>query len=679
MRGGVALAVIVAALVACGDNTPGRVTIIATEWTDALQQFAALTPGDRLTVAADATPTADASGFQIAVVDDAAMPLEGYRVDPASGTERTWMVHAHDVLGAQYGVAAALEHLGFRFRHPYDAYVPSPPRAASGDDGALSVVHQPQVRVRGLQLHTLHPIESYWAFWEDNPEDAHRVIDWVVKNRGNYLQWVALDDILDPARRAAWQAYTRDIIDYAHMRGIRVGINIQLFSQSSLQQAFTLVDSATDPVPDQVAAALPLIVDDLPWDVYSLSFGEFFDADPQAFIDAVDETATALFAIAPNAEMHAVIHVGGTQLVTYMGQTIIYYFLVAYTDPRIIADVHSVMYYDLFEDAGGAYQMQDFSEHREFLVSKMCANAKASYFPEDAYWIAFDDSVPQYLPLYIRSRLYDLQQLQVAAPAPCSPLDEHLVFSSGWEWGYWLHDTASLRMSYELPTSQEALIADQLSPDIDPVAATVVSELADAQHDALIGERLAAYIASRDALIDAGRGVGVISQPDRVTFDDLAADPEIVPVFQTAVMEPLADFRTTVEALATRADALHLPDGDIWAAELRDGVDIDRARVRFIYAAYQATIDHLAGDDTAATADRAVAQAALDDATTIVHRRDANLHDPNPEITGKGANYTVYAFGYLYQADVLCYWHRELDQVDAILGNTTTAPPSCVF
>ena len=30
----------------------------------------------------------------------------------------------HDVLGAQYGVAAALENLGFRFRHPFDTLRP---------------------------------------------------------------------------------------------------------------------------------------------------------------------------------------------------------------------------------------------------------------------------------------------------------------------------------------------------------------------------------------------------------------------------------------------------------------------------------------------------------------------------------------------------------------------------
>ncbi|HUJ62101.1 MAG TPA: hypothetical protein VLX92_26525 [Kofleriaceae bacterium] len=671
------LAVVLACLAACGDDVRGSVTIVTSSWVGPLREYAALTPGELVAVDdLDPLPSADAPGFQIGVVDDPALPAEGYRIDPVAGAARSWIVHAHDALGAQYGVSDALEHLGFRFRHPYDPYVPAGAALRSPPDG---IVHAPQTRVRGFQLHTLHPIESFFAFWAGDRDDAHRIIDWVIKNRGNYLQWVALDDILDPQRRAEWQAFTRELIDYAHGRGIRVGINIQLFSQSSLQQALTLVNDSTTPVDDQIAANLPVVVDGLPWDVYSLSFGEFFDADPQAFIDAVNQVALQLKVAAPGAEMHAVVHVGGTQLVTYMGQTLIYYFLVQFVDPSVIPDIHTVMYYDLFESAGGAYQMMDFSPHRTYLLQKMCASQKAAYFPETAYWIAFDDSVPTFLPLYVRTRLYDLAQLRAAAPPPCGPLDEQLIFSSGWEWGYWLNDVAALRASYELPDSQQALIADQLAPDLGEAAATVVSDLADLEHDALIGQGLAAYFASRDALIDAGRALGVISQPDRMTFDDLvAAPPDQVAAFQTSVMAPLGDFADALDVIEHRSERLHLPP-DRWASELRDGIAIDRARAHFIWAAYQAVLAHLAGDDAGAEQSRADASAWLDQAAMIVAHRDADLHDPHREILQRALNATVYPFGYLYQADVLCYWHRELDQVDAVLGNSDLTPPSCVF
>ena len=42
-------------------------------------------------------------------------------------------------------------------------------------------------------MHTLHPIEGYYDFWEPSEDHlyrAKRVIDWTIKNRGNYIEWV---------------------------------------------------------------------------------------------------------------------------------------------------------------------------------------------------------------------------------------------------------------------------------------------------------------------------------------------------------------------------------------------------------------------------------------------------------------------------------------------------------
>lgn len=662
---------VLACVAACGDNAPGGVTIVTHSYSDVLHDFEAVGVG----VTDGDPPAHDGDGFQIAVTDDPAVATEGYRIDAVAGTSRTWVVHAHDVLGAQYGVAAALEHIGYRFRHPFDPYIPPDPQPGGEE---LGVFHQPEMRVRGFHFHTLHPIESHFAFWLGRNEEAHRIIDWMVWNRGNYLQWAALDDIEDPSRRADWQAATRELIDYAHARGVRIGINVQLFSKSSIQRALNLVDSETLPVADQVAARLPFVLDGLPFDVVDISFGEFFDADPQAFVDALDEVASQLRALAPATELHALIHVGGTQRVTYMGRDLLYYFLVQYADPTIIPDIHSVMYYDLFEDAGGAYQMPDFHEHRQYLIDRMCAHQPAAYHPETAYWIAFDDSVPQFLPLYVRSRHFDLAQLRLAAPPPCSPLDEHLIFTSGWEWGYWLHDTTALRTSYELADSPEALIADQLAPELS-AATPVVSQLADVQHDALIDQRLAPYLASRDALIDAGRTLNIISQPDRKTFDDLvAATPDVLDTFQTDVMAPLVAYAHSVDALDLTLAGLGLPE-ERWSRELADGLAIDRARAHFIHEAYAAVLAHIAGDDHAANAARDRAAAQLETAAAVVARRHGDLHDPDPGLTKRGDNSTTYGYGYLYFADQLCYWHRELDQVDGILGNTDTVPPACLL
>jgi hypothetical protein len=662
-------------LAACGDNIGGNISVRApAAWAAVFDDFVALTDRPGLAIG-------DGGEFHIEVVEDAALPPEGYRIDRAAGDGDTvgWTVSASDVLGAQYGVAAALENLGFRFRHPFDTYAPREP----ADRGAeVGIVHAPQVRVRGLQLHTLHPIEGYFAFWEPSAgstNDAHRIIDWLVKNRGNYLQWVALDNIMDPAQYEPWQVFTRELIDYAHARGVRVGLNIQLFGKSNLQLAFDLSDDDTVPLADSVAQRLPLFVMVLPFDVYDLSFGEFFNSEPQKFIDSTNEVARQLREQAPASEMHAVVHVGATQRVQYMDRDLLYYFLVQYADPTIIPDIHTVMFYNLVDDAGGAYQHDNFDEHRDYLVDRMCAGQRVAYFPETAYWVAFDDSVPMYLPLYVYSRWTDLRYLADAAAVPgCSPLDEHLLFSTGWEWGYWLNDVASLHASYELPATPQDLIADAYAPDLGDQGARFVAKLMDAQKQALIDQRLIGYLVGRDVAIDAGDMLDppIISQPDRITFDDVVADPTLEPELK-AKLALLEQYVQTLESLEDELGRLELPNSR-WSREIADGVALDRMRARFVLASYRTVLAHL--DGTSDPGEAELAESLLAEARARVAARHADLHDTHRRrLVDKTPNHTFYQFGYLYMADTLCYWQREHDQVAAALGDSSIVPNSCLF
>jgi len=672
VRAAVVVAIAIAA-VACGDNFQGNVTIRATdELQPVLTEYARVTPY-RIPVVGLDGPKDPGAGFTITVALDASLPAQAYQLHQVDDTEIA--VAAPDALGAQYGTTAALEALGFRFRHPFDPVIPKHPAMGVVDED----LHKPAIRVRGIHLHTLHPIEGYFAFWEPGPQstgDAHRIIDWVIKNRGNFLQWAALDDILDPDRYQAWKSFTRELIDYAHLRGIRVGLNMQLFGASNLQLAFDLVDEEDMPIGPQIAERLPLLTTDLPFDVYDLSFGEFFNADPQTFVDSVNEVYNQLRVLAPQAEMHAIIHVGSNQRVSFMGEDLDYYFLVKFADPSIIPDVHSVMFYDLFEPTGGAYQHADFSEHRQFLLDRMCTGQPAAYYPETAYWVAFDDSVPQFLPLYVHNRWLDLQMLD--AQPGCGSLDNHLLFSTGWEWGYWLHDVTALRASYELPSSSTELIADELDRD-HPGVAEVLGQLIETQRTHLMLGELVPYIAGRDTAIDAGRQLGIVSQPDRITFDDLVAGAEDPIVFSVGVLQPLAAYANELDAVKSELDKLDLPD-DRWTRELADGIAIDRVRARFVLETYTATLSQLAGDHAAATDHLARARSLLSDGQAIVARRHRDLHDVfGGRLLGETANRTFYQFGYLFMADTLCYWNRELVQVGDIVDSVSAPTPSCLF
>jgi hypothetical protein len=329
------------------------------------------------------------------------------------------------------------------------------------------------------------------------------------------------------------------------------------------------------------------------------------------------------------------------------------------------------MYYDLFEDAGGAYHHDEFDEHREYLLARLAAGERVAYYPETAYWVAFDVSVPTYLPLYVRSRWLDVSELAAAG----SPLREHVLFSSGWEWGYWQNDWASLRMSWRTPARWEDLFVDMWAP-VDPVVGAKVAELAAAQHRALIQGRLAPYLAGRDLYIDLGDDVGIVSQPDRPSFAEVAAlQGEARAAFERDVLGGLdALARDTERVLGTvelRAGNPLAPHPFI--AEVVDGVKIDLARTRWIAALYRAALDR----DAAPLAD---ADGWLARAREIVAKRHANLHYPAAvELTGVHANATLYQFGYLEKADSLCYWERERAQARALVLEEDGDPPPCVY
>jgi hypothetical protein len=672
-------------------SSPSLTVLAGDDSAGAATSFAAFVPNGLVRVRTSADPAAElasTSGPRAALVIDLTCG-DCYQIAP-SGHD-AFVVHGGSVLGVQYGLAQLLEVGGVRFYHPRQSRVPgslSLPAAAP----EYGVTVSAQKALRGLHLHTLHPIESHFDFWVPSAahlDGAEHVVDWLVKNRGNFVDWNALDDIdADEATYAAWHDHTKAILDYAHARGVQVGIEVEMFHGGDLQNGYDLLTDAdlqggadTHPVLQQRFAKL---VGDLPFDKLTVGFGEFFGTSPDVFIQQLDNAYDALQAVRPGMEMSALVHVGNgaNQHVQYMGMDILYYFLVKYANPAIVPWIHSVMYYDLFEDTGGAYQHDDFSLHRQYLLDRLAAHQPVAYYPEDAYWVAFDDSVPTYLPIYIYTRALDLQQIDQASLAGGGdPLGAHVSFSTGWEWGYWQNDYATLRMSYQAPDSWHATIDQMFAPYGDAGAAlsAQIANLATVQHDALIGKRLAAYMAGNDFLLDSGYQSGIISQPHRPSFADVAAmSAADRATYETTVLDPLDQLATDTQAAFTAVDAIGIAHDDRWYSEVHDGFAVDADRTRFIAALYRAaavSADGGAVDDLLATAD-----AALADARKVIAHRHAHLHDPEPSrLLDEENNVTQYKYGYLNEADTLCYWVRERGLFDQQIRGGSDTPPGCVL
>jgi hypothetical protein len=360
----------------------------------------------------------------------------------------------------------------------------------------------------------------------------------------------------------------------------------------------------------------------------------------------------------------------------YEGEDLIYYQLIRYADPRIVPYIHTVMYYNLYDDAGGAYHHEDFSEHRDYLYDELAAGEPVAYFPESAYWCAFDNTVPAYLPVYVYSRWRDMDRIRAEAPAP---LDQHVLFSSGWEWGYWQNDVATLRMGWETPTDWRDLYAEMFAPWEQPEIATALSDLAEAQHAALIEQRLAPWMAGRDVLMESGRRLGILSQPDRPSWSEVAAmSADERAALRTNVLAPLAAHADATQGILDRFD--DLPGDDRWLAEIRDGVEVDVLRARFMVAMLTSVLAHADGDASSAMESFNQAVMFKDAAQGVVHRRADGFHDPDPSrLVERAQNPTIYDFGYLHMSDTLCFWERDRVQVGRIVAGESGTDPGCAL
>ena len=144
----------------------------------------------------------------------------------------------------------------------------------------------------------------------------------------------------------------------------------------------------------------------------------------------------------------------------------------------------------------------------------------------------------------------------------------------------------------------------------------------------------------------------------------------------------LADIDVHVAALDrlwTELSAFELPDSR-WSRELVDGFASNRLRARYMQQQYHAAIAHLRGDDAQANIFVSRAEATLAAEADVVARRHADLHDTHGRrLVDATTNRTTFQYGYLFYADNLCYWKRELVQLHNLVDGTSTVEPSCFF
>jgi len=572
------------------------------------------------------------------------------------------LVVAPDAANLAFGAYALLEELGARFFHPMQELVPAFGKARVPP--GLSVTRAPAMKSRGVQFHTLHPIEYFATF--NQPSDASlaeakRVVDWLVKTGQNYFQWVLLDpkhvdfDALRPHAQA--------IIDYAHARNVTVGGSLQIWGKAALQNNMVLV---TDPAQAnaQIDAGLDRLMQ-IGWDAVDLQLGEFISSDPQSVIDWLSHCVEHLAATHPNVLVNVENHVGNYKnlYVDYKGQTVFYYHLPQFADPRLGQNVHTLSLFDVYRN-WATYAHPDFHLQHDYLMKMLPTGRRVKYHPESAYWISADIDVPLFLPEFLFSRWNDVHNLvgEIRAQG-LPPLYGHLMFSSGHEWGYWLTDYMTAKILWEPELPLDAFVARWGAAYGDGAQdfSSALSQLIAIQSHYVFDERLLPYLQGESSVVDLGYLAGLETHPRRTQFEevlamsaaDRAAFQAKVPDALDAMAAEMKPIEDLVSARCRGADVTLAP----WCNEIADGVSIVRNRAQHASRVYRAVLAKASGSD--AETHYAAALALHDEAKAIIARREGGYRFDLDRLTADYASPTVYGFGYLRAAHTVCYWDRR--------------------
>jgi hypothetical protein len=414
----------------------------------------------------------------------------------------------------------------------------------------------------------------------------------------------------------------------------------------------------------------------LNWDLVELALGEFVGNDPQTVIDYLNYDVDHLLTAFPKLQVDVQNHVGNypNLWVQYQGQTVFYYHLPQFADPRLGQSVHTLSIFDVYRD-WATYAHPDFHLQHDYLLD-VIKTRNTGYFPESAYWISADIDVPLFLPTTLYARWNDIHRLVAELAADgLPPLDGHVMFTTGHEWNYWLTDYLTAKMLWD-PGADLTTFLTHYAGGFGSCAgdvATDMTALVDLQNKYVFDQRLFPYLQGENLTVALGYIAGLETHPKRIAFEDVQAmsAPDRASFEASVVvgLESMAGEMRAIEdglgARCTGADAVIAP----WCGELLDGIIITRMRAQHAAHLYRSILDFANGGDGESdlSAATALSQAGL----AVVARRENGYRFDLSRYIDDYDNATIYPFGALRTVHSLCYWGRQEQQVQSIIEDGT--------
>lgn len=400
------------------------------------------------------------------------------------------------------------------------------------------------------------------------------------------------------------------------------------------------------------------------------------------------------------------------------GQTLNFNYLNYYANPQIVTMPHTVQAYSLLDPAP-TYGNSNFSDLGNWTSFLLQQGRPVVFYPETAYWVNFDISVPLFLaPIYALDRVEDAGTIDSMQGSV--PLLGQLNFESGWQWGYWLANSVQALTAWRQMPLQRTFqqLLRFVGPRSCPLAELLV-DYATAQRRLLIrglreggvqtipapgvGEGSAtgiAYLQGSEGLSDLGSmmarylGEGA-PQPDRLhlmelqreapashrvlralvqggAVNDVFRGSELYAQrqqwFQDHLHPLLTEINSIFAALAKRFEDFHSLGPQV--EDLVVSAEMLSLRASHVLALYEYAAMCRIPTDTAC-ASMNVAKAALRTAEVLVQQRAPQM---GLERLGPGGHRlvlewsepipTAYSYGYLWAAHTLFYWHRDQAMVE---------------
>lgn len=567
------------------------------------------------------------------------------------------------LLGKQYAAYEWLHEHGVRYFHPEEEFVP--PRF-EWSERPLKRVHTPDFEWRSVSLHLTHPLELGDPIREDidvYKDEVDNYIDWQIKNLGSF----GLTEGGEVEGRGTIRGLPRN-------KG---------FSLHNQQQGGGAVIDPDSPLTwqEQVAARIDSIMGNDPggWPhFFSFTFNpsEFTELPADLTVEQLTFIADYIGENYPGVRLLTTNH--GTPGEPTELNGLRYYDLPELAPSNLGVKVHTLMFYDLFRPAP-VYGAENFNYLYDFM-ERNYQQREIWHFPEAAWWLTFDISVPLYLPITIEARDRDIQGIKHMLEGG---LTGHRTFGSGHEWGYWQNEYCSFRLSADVSYRWTDCIDDitaPMGPAADEVSAVLQEMVGLQARDFIYDTETLSFLVGTDPETELAADVGIDFHPLPPKPEEIGRwDGAQVDHFLNVVEPKLKRVQSEHRALLDRLESVEaqVPEGGaVWFREVRDGVAANMVRAKHAHLVYGAAVRFRkskleldpALEEEASESLAAAKMATVEAARVIRSREDDYRYRPlNRSIADGEENWTVYDYRYLARPNQQYYYRRIDDLVTELI------------